>query len=775
MAIREVSYEELFIDFPIDKSTKDIDPAPYYVGQERVEKAFNTGLSVDSEGYNIYVAGPDGCGRTTYTRIKLQKVSENYKTPEDIVYYHNFEQPLKPKYLLLKNGLGRILANRIDGIIERLKKECVKLFEDKRYEDEKVRMLKEAEDKREKIFEDIRDQALSYNLGVIITPTGINLLPIVNGKIVPNISMLSEKQFNEYQSNLEKFSDIFRSYLRQLREIDHQLEESLKELKGRISKQLIDSIYFMVEEEFKGDKNAIGFIEYHKKNVINNIDIFVEYKLTENNPIVNKSIEQDIKLFKLNVIVDNSTIKGAPIIFETNPTFKNLFGKVAYEAYMGILFASHMNIVAGNLHRSRGGFLVLYAKDLLKNYFLWETFKRTLLTKEISIGGNSNIDIFSLHIGIDPQPIPFDTKVILIGDNYIYDILSEYDTEFNRIFKIKAEFNPVKNITDEDIGEFPKFIKKLIVDEKLKEVDRGGIKQILKHAVVLSGSKKKINLIFNTITDILREANAISKNPEISAEDIKNVLKEREFRINLLEEKIHQLIEDGKIIIDIEGKKIGQVNGLSVYSTGDLEFGKPSRITASAYIGEKGIINIEREVELSGPVHNKGVLILTGFIGRKYGSDFPLTLSCSIAFEQSYGEVEGDSASVAEAMAILSEIGEIPLRQDIAITGSIDQHGNIQPVGGIKEKVEGFFKICKLKGLTSNQGVIIPFRNYDNLVLEDEIIDAIKGSRFHIYTVDHIDDVIEILSEMDSQNFHRRVKSRLEEFYKNSQKSLKPK
>lgn len=775
MAIKKVDYEDLILNIKVSKSTKEVEPLPFFIGQDRVDKAFDIGLKTYSEGYNIFVAGPDGIGRTTYTKIRLEDAAKDMKTPDDIIYYHNFEEPLKPKYILLKNGTGKYLAQKIDNIINKLKEECVKIFEDKSYEDEKIKILKQAEDKRERIFENLRNEAVKYNLGVMITPTGINLMPIINGRIVTNIEALSDEQFEKFQKNLENFEETFRSYIRQLREIDHQLEEMLKDLKLKVSNQLIDNIYYLLEEEFKNQKDVLEFIRYHKRKVIENIDIFVEYKLTEKNPLVNKSIEQDIKLFKLNVIVDNSSLNGAPVIFETNPTFKNLFGSISYEAYMGILFATHMNIVAGSLHRARGGFLVVYMKDLLKNILLWEAFKRTITTREINIGGNSHFDIFSLHIGIDPYPVTFDTKVIIIGNTLMYEILSEYDPEFSRIFKIKAEFNPVKYLEDKDITLFPNFIKKLIKEENLKDISKEGIEELIKFCIKESGSKNKINLIFNKLTDIIREASIVEKENEISAQTIKEVIKEREYRDNLIEEKILELIKEGKIIIETEGKKIGQINGLSVYSTGNISFGKPSRITASAYIGEKGIINIEREVELSGQIHDKGVLILTGFIGKKYGSEFPLTLSCSITFEQSYGEVEGDSASAAEALAILSEIGEIPLRQDIAITGSIDQHGNIQPVGGIKEKVEGFFKVCKLIGLTGKQGVIIPSRNLDNLVLDEEIISAIKDGLFYIYAIDYIDDAIEILSELDAPTFHRRVKLRLEEFLKNSQKFLRQK
>lgn len=772
MKHKKVLLEDLIIDFDIKNSTKDVKPTPYFLGQDRVDKAFDTGLSIKSEGYNIFVTGPDGIGRTEYTKLKLKEVAQRYETPEDIIYYHNFEEPLKPKVILLKSGTGKILSKRIDSILERLKNEAFKIFENKEYEEEKVKIIKETENKKEKILEELRNEAQKYNLGVIITSFGINLLPIIDGQIVTNIKALPDHLLREYKKNVEKFDEKFRSYLRQVRELDHTIEEELRKLQENISRQLVDNIYFFVEEEFKNDKKVLEFLNYHKKNVIENINIFIEYKLTEDNPIIHKSIEQDIKLFKINIIVDNSILDGAPVIIETNPNFKNLFGKIAYEAYMGILFASHMNIVAGSLHKSRGGFLVLYSKDILKNFFLWDSFKKAIQTKEIRIGGDTGIDIFSLHIGIDPEPVPFNTKVILIGESFEFDLLSEYDLDFNRIFKIKAEFNPIKEITDEDIKVFPGFIKKLVIDEGLKDVSSDGIKELLKYAVIRSGNRKKINLVFNKIVDVLREANLSSKEL-ITSEDIKKVIREQKYRINLVEEKILELIKEGKIIIYTEGKEIGQVNGLSVYSIGELKFGKPTRITASAYIGEKGIINIEREVELSGPVHNKGVLILSGFIGRRYGSDFPLTINCSITFEQSYGEVEGDSASVAEAIAVLSEIAEIPVRQDIAVTGSIDQHGNVQPVGGIKEKVEGFFKACKLTGLTDNQGVIVPYRNKDNLVLDDEVVESIKEKKFNIYLVNHIDEAIEILSEMESQNFHLKVKARLEEFFHNSIKYLK--
>ncbi|WP_297888812.1 ATP-binding protein [Sulfurihydrogenibium sp.] len=773
MEIRKVLYEDLVLDVKIEKSTKDVNPKPIFFGQERVENAFNVGLKVKKEGYNIYVSGPEGIGKTIFTIEQLHEESSKYPVPDDILYYFDFKNPFRPKYLKVKSGLGKKLVALIDETLNLLKKEIYKIFESKEYEDEEANILREAEEKREEIFEKLKNEAAKYNLGVLITPRGIELLPVLNGRIITNLRVLTEKQFEEYQEKLDKFDNIFREYIRQLRELDHQVEEFLKNLKNRVSKFKIDSIYFKIEEAFKDYPEILSFIDYHKKNVIENIDIFIQLKYSEKNPFVQRTLEQEIQNFQLNIIVDNANTKGAPVIIQTNPTFKKLFGGITYQAEMGILYANHRNIFAGDFLKANGGFIVLYIKDLLKNYFLWESIKKVIVNKEVYINEDYTGGIFSIQVGLDPQPIPIDVKVILIGDEVTYDLLSEYDPDFKRIFKVKAEFNPVVKF-DEDIKEkFPILIKNIITSEGLKDVSKEGLEELLKFSILTSGDKGKVNLVFNTITDIIREASILSQSSQIDVQDVKEVIKNRIFRENLIEEKILELIDEGKLIIDLEKRKVGQVNGLSVYEIGNLTFGKPTRITASAYIGEKGIINIEREVELSGPIHDKGVLILSGYLGRKYGTDFPLSLSCSITFEQSYGEVEGDSASLAELIAILSEIGEIPVRQDIGITGSIDQHGNVQPVGGIKEKIEGFFKVCKIKGLTGKQGVIVPLRNKNNILLDEEVIQAVKDSKFNIFLVENVDEAIYILSELDPLDFHRKVKFRLEEFYKNATKMLK--
>jgi predicted ATP-dependent protease len=773
MNITKVKAEDLKINIRFDKSTKEYNPKPIFFSQERVEKAFETGLKVNKEGYNIYVSGEDGIGRTTYTKMKLEEHAKNLPVPEDIIYYHNFEDPYKPRVLIVKSGLGKKLESSINEIIEKLKKEVYKVFESKEYEEEKLKLIKDAEEKREKILEKLKTDANKHNLGVLFTSYGIELVPIINGKIITNLNILTDKQYKEYQENLNKFDDKFLDYVQQLREIDEYLDGVLKDLKLKISKFKLDSLYYKHEKEFKEHKEILEFLKYHKENVLNNIDLFIELRFTEKNSIFYRSLEQEIKKFKINLFVDNSNLNYAPVIFETNPSFKNLFGGINFEAEMGILFTSHNNIFAGSFHKARGGFLVLYIKDLLKDILLWELLKKSIVNKEIYINGTDILGIFSLSVGLTPSPVPGIVKVILIGDEYTYNLLSEFDNDFKKIFKVKAEFNNIAKINQDVINNFPILVKNIIESEDLKDVSSDGLEELFRYMVKLSENKNKIYLNFSYLTDVLREAEIKTNSDLITKREIKEVINEQIFRENLLEEKIIELIDEGKIIVDIEGGRIGQVNGLSVYEVGEYSFGKPSRITASAYIGEKGIINIEREVELSGPFHDKGVLIISGYLGRKYGTDFPLSLSCSITFEQSYGEVEGDSASLAELIAVLSEIGQIPVKQSIAITGSVDQHGNVQPVGGIKEKVSGFFKICKIKGLNGSHGVIVPKRNYDNIILDEEVIEAIEKNLFNIYLVDNVDEAIYILTDMDPLEFHREVKVRLEDFYKNSIKGLK--
>lgn len=780
MAWKKLDFENLDLTFNFPSGTSEYLEEEIFLQQERLEKAFDLALKLDKDGYNVYVCGPNGIGRSRYTLKRLQEVAPTKERPPDICYINNFKDSYRPKALVLPAGYGRKLADYIEEILEFLKRETFKAFEGKEYEEELTTLTKEIDSQKEKIINELIEEAKKYNLMVLFGPEGVRLLPIFKIETpVPQEQLLENPQIREeYQKNLNAFEPTFRQYMRRLRELDSSFGENLFKLRKKIATNLVNKAFEKLEEEFKEIEAVQEFISEVKEELAKNIHLFIEWEKAKGNVIAQNSINRALNIFRVNVLIDNTKTEGAPVIYEKVPTLKGLFGQINYRAEMGILYADHLSLAPGTLHKINGGYLVLDIWEVLKNPYVWVLLKRTLLHKKLYLMGGMVEEIPVPHVGLLPEPIPFSAKVFLIGDPYLYYLLSFYDREFSELFKIKAEFNPVIDINDDVLKAFPKIIKKILKEENIKELDSSGLSEIFKYAVYQAGDRKKISIVLEDIIDLLREANTITKNEVITGEEIKKALKEKIFRINLVEEKIRELIKEGKIIIDIEGKKPGQINGLSVYMLGDHSFGKPSRITANVFPGSKGIINIEREIDMSGPIHSKGVLILSSYLYNKYSSDFTLQLSCTLTFEQAYEPVEGDSASAAELMAILSAISKIPIRQDIAVTGSIDQFGNIQPVGGIKEKIEGFYRVCKLTNFTGKQGVIVPAKNFDNILLDEDVLEDIKAGKFHIYTVETIDDVIEILTGYKPEKFHKEVLKglkKLSELSKEKKKKTKKK
>ncbi len=770
MAIKRLSKEDLTYGYTYTYSTKDVEPAELFPGQERVRSAFDLALNTEFEGYNLYVSGPESIGRTIYTLKRLRESAKGKKKPEDICYVNNFDNPLRPKYLLLPAGMGKELAYHIDKAIDTLKEELPKAFESKEYEEELASIRKNIEGKKEELAQRLIDEAQSHGLGVVFTPAGIKLLPLVGRRIVSEEELYANPRLQEsYERNLSGFEERFRDFIRELRELDHLLSDQVIELRNRVASYVVDKVFSRFEGKYMEYEGVYEYINRLKAELAKNSDLFLSWHTSKGNLAFQKMLEKSFNAFRVNVLVDNSSLEGAPVVFDEVPTFQSLFGRVFYSAEMGILYADHMSISAGSLHRARGGYLLIRAIDLLKNPFLWDAFKKVLMHKKIHMPLHPLEDALMPLVGISPEPLPADFKVVLIGDPYLYYLLYNYDPEFGRLFKVKADFDPVVDIKEELFDALPKIFRKILEEEGLKHLSADALSELFRYGVELSGSRKKFNMVIGHLVDVVREAHAFAEGKElIEGQNIRKAIKEKLFRSNLLEEKIRKAIGEGKFILRIEGEEIGQVNGLSVFDLGDYSFGKPTRITASVYMGEKGIVNIEREVELSGPIHSKGVLILSGYLGRKYGREMPLHLSCTLTFEQSYDEVEGDSASMAELLAILSALAEVPLKQYIAITGSVDQFGNAQPVGGVKEKIEGFYKVCKMFGLKGNEGVIVPQRNYDNLLLDDEVLEAVEKEKFHIYTVETVDDAIEILTGIDAKSFHELVRRRLREFFKRS-------
>ena len=771
MAWKRLSYRVLKISSPFKKSLKNIEvKEDNFIFQERVERAFDLALKVDEEGYNVYVCGPRGIGRTRYTLKRIQEIASEKETPPDVCYVNNFKEPYKPKALVLPAGYGKKLAEGIEKALDFLKKETSKAFEGKEYEEELARLSKEIDSQKEKVMNELVEKAKEHELVVLFGPEGVRLMPQFKVQTpVPQEELLNDPHIREqYQKRVKEFEPTFREYMRRLRELDSAFGESLFKLREKIAQKLIDKAFAELEEKFKEIKDAREYIQSLKKELAKNLHLFIEWEKAKGNFIVQANINKALNAFRINVLVDNSETKGAPVVHERIPTLKGLFGQINYRAEMGILYADHLSLTAGTLHKANGGYLVLDLWELLKNPYIWLFLKRTLLHKKLYLMGGMVEEIPVPHVGLLPEPVPFSAKVFLIGDHFLYYLLTNYDEEFLQLFKVKAEFNPVIKIDNQVLQAFPRIIKKIVEEKHLKDIDSSALSEIFKFAIYKAGNRNKINVVVQNFIDILREADALSKGKVITGEDIKRAIKEKILRVNLVEEKIRELIKEGKILLEIDGKRVGQINGLSVYDLGDYSFGKPSRITANVFPGSKGIVNIEREIDMSGPIHSKGVLILSSYLYNKYSSEFPVQLSCTITFEQAYEPVEGDSASAGELMVILSAISRVPVKQFIAITGSVDQFGNIQPVGGIKEKIEGFYKVCKIIGLTGNQGVIVPAKNFDNILLDDEVLEDIKAKKFHIYTVETIDDVIEILTGLKAEKFHKKVLQGLKELYEKS-------
>lgn len=773
MGVRKLNYQEIHVEAVFKFGTREIISEELFPHQRRLEQAFDLALSLNDRGYNVYVCGPRGIGRTRYTLKRIQEVARTSPKPPDVCYVNNFDDPAKPKCLLLPAGFGRKLEEGIEEALNFLKRETFKAFEGKEYEEELSALSKEIDAKREKIFNELSEKAKEYNLMVLFSPQGVKLLPLfrIEAPISEEELFKDPRIREEYQKNLKDFEPIFRDYMRQLRELDNSFGESLFRLRDKIAENLVNRALEQIEETFRDLNEVIAYIQRLKKELIKNIHLFIEWEKAKGNIMVQSGINKALNMFRINLLIDNSETQGAPVVYERIPTLKGLFGQINYRAEMGILYADHLSLTAGSLHRANGGFLILDLWEVLKNPYIWIILKRTLLHGKLHLMGGMMEEIPVPHVGLLPEPMPFQTKVFLIGDPFLYYLLTNYDEEFSELFKIKAEFDYILPADEVFLNSFPKIVKKIVEDEKLKDLDSTGLNELYRYIVYESGNRKKVKLILEDIKSILKEANINSKNSEITGEDIKKAIKEKIFRLNLIEEKIREYIKEGKIILNIDGEKIGQINALSVISLGDYSFGKPSRITASVYPGSKGVINIEREIDMSGPIHSKGVLTLSSYIYHKYTTDFPIQLSCSITFEQAYEPVEGDSASCAELIAILSAIAKVPIRQDIAITGSIDQFGNIQPVGGIKEKVEGFYKICKIINFTGKQGVIIPIQNLDNLLLDEEVLNDIKDNKFTIYTIENVDDAIEILTGMKADKFHKKVLENLRKFYEISKES----
>ena len=743
--------------FKFETTKELVDTNDLIYGQERGIKALEFGTDIDIKGYNLYLEGPSGVGKTMYTKKFLDKKAEKEKVPNDWVYIYNFDNPNEPIAVSFPAGQGSVFKSTMEGFVKDVRKDIKKTFNNDDFEKEKQIIKQEFEEKRDALLNKLNQKTMIQGFQVKSTENGVYMMPVLDGKT------LAEEEFEELDESIKKeFEErsalvqeqIFEA-LAEIKSIEKAAERKIDEWQSNIALMTINVHINSIKANYKRNKKVAVYLDNIKKDILKNINCFLapdtEPKVPQPPQVqqMSKTEKEPWLNYRVNLFIDNSKLEGAPVIMDTNYSYYNIFGGLEYENQFGALKTDYMMIKPGLLHQANGGYIIFQAKDILANGLCYEALKKALKIKELSIENMAEQRGGMLLVALKPEPIPLDLKVLLIGNSNIYHTLLSMDEDFRKLFKIKVEFEEDAPKTTENIERLSNFVRSFCTQEELLDLDKEAMAKLVEVTSKMAGDKEKLSTQFSEIGEIVGEASVWAKKDKqkiITKDYIQKALNERIDRIKKYDTRYLQMIKDEALLIDTDGFEVGQINGLTVITIGDYSFGKPARITASTYMGKEGIINIEREVDMSGSSHSKGVLILTGYLGDQFAQDIPLSLTANICFEQLYGGVDGDSASSTEAYAILSSLSEMPINQSIAVTGSINQKGYIQPIGGVNEKIEGFYQICKLKGFNGEQGVIIPKQNVRNLYLDDEIIDAVKKGKFHIYAISTIDEGIEILT-----------------------------
>jgi lon-related putative ATP-dependent protease len=736
------------------ESTHDLAPLSEIIGQERAVRALKFGLGIKDHGFNMYVAGYPGTGRKTAVKNFVEAQAKAQPVPPDCCYVNNFANPYEPKAIQLPAGKGKEFRDDIKNFIENVVRNALpKAFESEDYVARRESTIQGLENQRKQLIDELNQKAQREGFVIQTTPIGLLLIPVLDGKPLSEEEMLAlpQKMKDKIQEKREKLEAEFRNTMRQLIDMERKIHEALKKLNKEVALYTIGNQVESLVEKYKDTPEVTTYLKDVQNDILDNLQQFVKRGEPQQQlPFPMPWMKEDLyKKYEVNVVIDNSDTKGAPVIVETNPTYHNLLGRTEKEAQFGALTTDFSMIRAGAIHKANGGYLIVPVEELLRNPFSYDGLKRDLRDRNIAIEEPEERYGFLSVKTLKPQPIPLTAKVILIGDPYIYQLLFQLDTDFRELFKIKAEFDTVMDRTDDKVMQYAAWVCALCEKENLKHLDGTGVAKLVEYSSRIADDQYKLSTQFSHIADIIREANyyASQENAEfINGNHVKKAIEEKVYRSKLIQEKIQEMITRGFFLIDTVEQMVGQVNGLSVMGLGDFAFGNPSRVTASIGLGREGVIDIEREAKMGGPIHTKGVLILSGYINDKYARDKLLSLSARLVFEQNYEGVEGDSASSTELYSILSALSGLPIKQNIAVTGSVNQKGEVQAIGGVNEKVEGFFEVCKLKGFTGQQGVMIPESNVQNLMLKEEVVEAVKADKFSIYSVKTIDEGIEVLT-----------------------------
>ncbi len=733
------------------ETTLDLEPLKYkVVAQDRVQRALEFGLGIKDHEYNIFVAGPPRSRKTEIIEDYVRELAAQEPCPPDYLYVHNFKNPERPQSMVLPTGQGRTLKTDMEELISNLKVHVPEVFEGEEYANRREALVRQFTQSRNTILQELDTKANQEGFVLNISQTGLMLFPGKEGKPMSeeDLKALGEEEREALRQRSNTLHEEMNEAIHKIRRMEKEFQESEKKMDQDMALYAVGQYIEDLVEKYREHSPVVEYLREVEADILKNIED-LKRRPTAPSPFPFPMPEPSFTQYQVNVLVDNSATKGAPVIREGNPNYTNLFGGVERRAQFGALVTDFTLIRPGSLHRANGGYIILNVLDLLRWFFSYEALKRCLKEREIKIEDLAEQLGFIATRTLEPQPIPLETKVILIGDPHLYQLLYIYDEDFGKLFKIKAQFDWEMKKTPDHIQEFSGLVASYCQDEKLMPVHKTGMARLIEHAQELTGHQEKLTLKLKEILDVVKEANfwAHSNTHEvIFGTDVARAIQEKTYRSDLPEEKLNQFIEEGMLFIETTGSVVGQVNGLSVYALGDHAFGSPTRITATYSLGKEGVVAIDREAKMSGNIHSKGVLILSGFLRSRFAQDKPLTLTASLTFEQSYGLVEGDSASAAELLALLSVLADAPLKQNIAITGSISQRGEFQPIGGVNWKIEGFYKVCKARGLDNAHGVIIPKANVQGLMLKKEIVDAVQDGKFHVWAVGTADEALELLT-----------------------------
>ncbi|MCK9503025.1 MAG: AAA family ATPase [Porticoccaceae bacterium] len=764
------------------ETTEDLAPLEDHFGQDRAAEALQFGIKMKHEGYNLFLLGSTGVGKHELLEDLFEGGAEAISPPVDWCYVNNFDSPHKPIILALPAGKGRLLRSDMLGAVEDLLVSIPAAFQSEDYQSRLQEMAEQYSQREQKAFQALGDKAREKNVALIQTPSGYTLAPLKDDKILSptDFEALPEEEKQQTLAVIDELKAELKTIVRQLPLWAREGRENMRNLNRDFSRLVIDQLFNELGDKYRELPEVLAYLNAVRTHVSENVDTFRQAgeegaQGRKSGAIPSKAAE--FTEYAVNVLVDNSELTSAPVVYEDNPSFINLIGRVEHVAEYGTLLTNFTLIKPGAFHRANGGYLILDAAKVLSSPFAWDTLKRILRAREVRIQSLEQMFSFASTTQLEPEPIPLALKVILTGDRYLYYLLEQYDPEFGQLFKVAADMAEEISRSPESLGLFARLIKTLQIRRNLLPFHWQAVARVIEQCSRRIEDGEKISMHVGYLSDLLCESDffARQRNGElVLVEDVTNAVAAGIYRVDQLRQKSQEYILRDIQLVDTDGESVAQVNGLAVYQLGQYGFGKPSRITATARLGSAGILDIEREARLGGKIHSKGVMIISSFLANRYARDRPFPLSATLAFEQSYGGIDGDSASVAELAALISALTDIPVDQSLAVTGSVNQHGQVQAIGGVNEKIEGFFDVCRARGLSGRQGVIIPAANVAHLMLRHDILEAVNAGQFQVYAISTVDQGLELLlktavgdknaaGEFPPQSINGKVVARVEE------------